>query len=61
MSIEKYAENLGVSDIKLDGLQIWIHSREFPTSEDYWDSNWLNITVKCQVKGRTAWQNFYGS
>ena len=57
MNIERYVENLGVPDIKLDGLQIWIHNREFPTSEDYWDSNWLNTTVHCGANNASVWVN----
>ena len=38
---------LGNSDIKLAGLAIWIHNRQFPESTDYWDANWLNVTVHC--------------
>jgi hypothetical protein len=55
MGIEKYAENLGAPDIKLEGLQIWIHSRQFPNEEDYWDGNWLNVTAHCGTHGADVW------
>src|SRR5882724_344446 len=43
MGIDKYAEQLGTPDIKLSGLQIWVHGRQFPNATDYWDGNWLRI------------------
>jgi len=32
---------LGPPDLKISGLQIWIHDRDIPDAEDYWDGNWL--------------------
>lgn len=55
MSIKNYAENLGVPDIKLAGLQIWIHSRQFPDNEGFWDGNWLKITAHCGASGASVW------
>ncbi len=55
MGVEKYTENLGDPDIKLDSLQIWIHGREFPQAEDYWDGNWLNVTAHCGSRGADVW------
>lgn len=55
MSVGKYVENLGAPDIRLEGLQIWIHSRQFPNEEDYWDGNWLNVTAHCGTRGADVW------
>src|ERR1051326_3796837 len=55
MSIAKHAEELGAPDIKLAGLQIWIHSRQFPNADDYWDGNWLNVTAHCGGGGADVW------
>jgi hypothetical protein len=55
MGIEKFADNLGAPDIKLDGLQMWIHGRQFPNEEDYWDGNWLNVTAHCGSQGADVW------
>ena len=55
MNVEKTIENLGVPDIKLIGLQIWIHSREFPEREEFWDSNWLNVTAHCGANNASVW------
>jgi hypothetical protein len=46
MGIQKYAEQLGAPDIKIHGLQTWIHGRQFPNEDDYWDGNWLRVTTK---------------
>ena len=55
MGIAKSAENLGTPDIKLAGLQIWVHGRQFPNEEDYWDGNWLNVTAHCGSQGADVW------
>lgn len=55
MSISKYAESLGVPDIKLAGLQIWIRGHQFPEAEDYWDGNWLNVVAHCGSHGADVW------
>jgi len=57
MGIEKYTENFGEPDIKLNGLQIWIHGRQYPNEEDYWDGNWLNVTAHCGSHGADVWTN----
>lgn len=55
MSIRKYAENLSAPDIKLAEFQLWVHSRQFPQADDYWDGNWLNITAHCGSQGAEVW------
>jgi hypothetical protein len=34
-------------DFRLSNLMIWVHNREFPDNKDYWDGNWLNVTIVC--------------
>ena len=36
----------GEPDIRIGRLHIWVHGRQFPTSQDYYDSNWLNVTAE---------------
>jgi hypothetical protein len=55
MGIEKYGEQLGRPDIKLNGLQIWVHGRQFPDATDYWDGNWLRATAHCGTHGADVW------
>ena len=46
---------LGEPDLQLAGLRIWIHGRQFPTSDDYWDGNWITVTVHCGAPGASVW------
>lgn len=55
MNFKDYKENFGKPDIKIAGLQIWIHEREFPNSNDFWDGNWLRATVHCSADGAEVW------
>jgi hypothetical protein len=52
---DRAEKNLGPPDIKLAGLQIWIHGRQFPNTEDYWDSNWLRVTAHCGSGAASVW------
>ena len=36
-------------DIEVGHLKIWVHNRQFPEVYDYWDGNWLNVTVRCRT------------
>lgn len=42
---------LGQSDMKLAGLRLWVHGRQFPDSVDYWDGNWLRVAAVCEYPG----------
>lgn len=53
--MENDREKLGKPDIELAGLQIWVHGRQFSDREDYWDSNWLNVTAHCGAQGASVW------
>lgn len=44
----EYKEKLGMPDLEIAGLSIWIHNREFPENKCYWDGNWLNVSVYCE-------------
>jgi len=39
------------ADLQIAGLRLWVHGRQFPEAEDYWDGNWLNITAECVYPG----------
>ena len=45
------AAKLGTPDLKVEGLQIWVHGRQFPDAADYWDGNWLRVTAHCGGNG----------
>lgn len=53
MNISK--DKLGTPDLKLAGLQIWIHSRQFPQAKDYGDGNWVNVTAHCGTMDADIW------
>ena len=53
--MNKFPTNIGEPDIKISGLEIWIHGNEFPDSRDYWDGNWMDITAKCTSKNACVW------
>jgi hypothetical protein len=44
---DRMFEQLGAPDLKLEGLQIWVHGRQLPDAHDYWDGNWLHVTAHC--------------
>lgn len=48
-------EELGEPNIRLGDLQIWIHGRQFPDCDDYWDGNWLRVTARCRAQGAEVW------
>jgi len=53
--MERFANKLGSPDIKMAGLQVWVHGRQFPEATDYWDGNWVRVTVHCGAKGSDVW------
>ena len=55
--MESLQAKLGEPDLKLSGLQIWIHNRQCPNDHDYWDGNWLDVTVLCRALNASVWTN----
>ncbi|MFC1853746.1 hypothetical protein ACFL27_26480 [candidate division CSSED10-310 bacterium] len=53
--IAQVKEPLGKPDVQLAGLKIWIHGRQFPDCDDYWDGNWLNVTAFCGTAEACVW------
>jgi len=47
-------ESLGPPDLRLHGLQIWVHGRQFREQQDYWDGNWLRVTAYCGGSGASV-------
>ena len=46
--------NLGDPDVKIAGLKLWIHGRQYEEAEDFWDGNWLRTTARCAEGGGSA-------
>jgi hypothetical protein len=36
---------LGEPSLVLGELKLWVHGRQFPNADDYWDGNWLSVTA----------------
>ncbi len=53
--LEKYENQFGLANIVLEGLHIWVHGREFPEAHDYWDGNWLNVTIYYGTHNAQVW------
>ena len=53
--MNRFRADLGDPDIKIAGLEIWVHGREYPDLEDYWDGNWTNISARCTAMDATVW------
>jgi hypothetical protein len=45
-------------DLRLSNLMICVHGREFPDNKDYWDGNWLYVTIICGDNSSEV--NIYG-
>jgi hypothetical protein len=45
---------LAEPNLVLAGLKLWVHGYQFPSADDYWDGNWLNVTATCSSDGATV-------
>lgn len=48
-------EDLGPPDLKVVGLQLWVHGRQYPDATDAYDGNWLRVTAHCGALGASVW------
>lgn len=53
--LPSYSQTDGEPDLKIAGFQLWVHGRQFPESEDYYDGNWLRVTAHCGASGASVW------
>ena len=53
--MNKFKDNLGKPNLQIQGLNIWIHRRQFPDELDYWDGNWLVATAHCIKDNSEVW------
>ena len=42
---------MSAPDFKIIGLSVWVLSRGFDSSDDYWDGNWLLVRALCEAHG----------
>jgi hypothetical protein len=38
-------------DFSLGGFALWAHGRQFPTSLEFWDWNWLIVSARARASG----------
>ena len=55
MSIATHHDKLGEPALRLAGLQLWVHGRQFPDAAESYDRDWLNITAHCGETGASVW------
>lgn len=55
MSQKPTPADLGPPDLKVAGFQLWVHGRQYPEADDYWDRNWLRVTAHCGASGASVW------
>jgi len=55
MSEKLIPADFGEADLNVAGFQLWVHGRQFPESEDYYDGNWLRVTAHCGASGASVW------
>jgi hypothetical protein len=51
---QKISEKLGEPAVEILGLKIWVHRRQFPDLYDFWDGNWLLVTIQCRADGASV-------
>ena len=53
--MSNFEEPLGAPNLHIAGLRLWVHGRQFPMADDYWDGNWLHVTVHCAAPRARVW------
>ena len=46
--------NLDEPSLQIGRLKLWVHGRQFPLAQDYWDGNWLHVTARCDSASSTV-------
>jgi hypothetical protein len=55
MGFPKNAAALGEPDLKMGGLQIWVHGLEYAGAAEPYDADWLRVTAHCGSAGASVW------
>jgi hypothetical protein len=48
-------DDFGEPSLQVAGFRLWIHGRQFPESDDFWDGNWLRVTAHCDAPSSSVW------
>ena len=55
MPYEIEKDKLGIPDLKIAGLSIWVHGYEYVETDTEIDKNWLVITLRLEAAGTEVW------
>jgi hypothetical protein len=55
MGIALSEQELGPPDLKIAGLQLWVHGRQYPDAVEDYDADWLRITAHCGASSASVW------
>lgn len=47
-------EDLGKPGLTVAGFQLWVHGRQYPDSQEYYDANWLRVTAYTGAAGASV-------
>lgn len=47
-------DEVHTASLKLAGLRIRVHGRQFPDARDDWDGSWLDVTAQCDDNGASV-------
>jgi hypothetical protein len=53
--IETEIGKYGSPDIRIAGLQIWVHGYQFEEADNNDDRNWLRVSAHCGANGASVW------
>ena len=42
-----YEDVLGKPAFEVEGFRVWVHGRQYPDSQTFWDGNWWRTTIRC--------------
>lgn len=55
MSFVHKGDELGDPDLRVAGLQVWVHNQPHANSGEPYDADWLTVTVHCGESGASVW------
>jgi hypothetical protein len=55
MSEQMTPADLEEPELTVAGFQLWVHGRQFPESQEFYDGNWLQVTAHCGAPGASVW------
>jgi hypothetical protein len=50
----KYEDALGKPAFEIEGLRVWVHGRQYPDAQTFWDGNWWRTTILCSSENSSV-------